>query len=38
MFICSKAKSAGKNKISTNKHILVQMNKKALIGIICTNV
>ena len=28
MFNCTKAKSVGKNEVSTNEHILVQMDKK----------
>ena len=28
MFNCTKAKSVGKNEVSTNDHILVQMNKQ----------
>ena len=28
MFYCTKAKSVGKNEVSTNEHILVQINKK----------
>jgi len=28
MFNCTKGKSAGKNKVRTNEHIIVQMNKK----------
>jgi len=32
MFKCTKAKSVGKNEVSTNEHILVQMNKKKFNG------
>ena len=31
MFNCAKAKSVGYNDVNTNKHILVQINKKCAI-------
>ena len=39
MFNFTKVKTVGKNEVSTNEHILVQMNKKSLIELkfkICT--